>query len=115
MINVYLLVAIVSVTVAGFSQILLKYAAGKERKNIFWEYCNLPVIMGYFLMAVAVFCPMIAYRFGIKYMTVALCEALGFVLVPVLSKVFFKDSLGKNKIVGFGLIIVGIVIYNIFG
>ena len=112
MINIYLIIAFVSVTVAGFSQILLKKGAMRPHISFLKDYLNAPVIIGYTMMFMAVLASMIAYR-GLPMMTVPIIEALGYILVPVLSYFFFKEKFTKNKVIGILVIIVGIIVYNV--
>lgn len=112
MINVYLLVAVISVTIAGFSQILLKKGAMRPHVSFIRDYLNAPVMCGYFLMFISVLATMFAYR-GINYMTVQIVEATGYILVPVLSYIFFRERLTRNKVVGIAIIIVGMVVYGL--
>lgn len=112
MINVYVLIAIASVTVAGFSQILLKKGAMRPHESFLKDYLNLPVMSGYCLMFTSVLATMFAYR-GVQYMTVQIIEALGYILVPVLSYIFFKERFTRNKVVGIVIILAGIIVYNI--
>lgn len=111
MINVYLLIAVISVTVAGFSQILLKKGAMRPHVSFIKDYVNAPVISGYALMFISVLATMFAYR-GIEYMTVQIIEALGYILVPVLSYFFFKEKFTKNKVIGIAIIIIGMLVYS---
>ena len=53
------------------------------------EYLNVCVITGYIMMFGSVFLTMIVYR-GMDFMNVPVLEAIGYVLVPVLSYFFFK-------------------------
>jgi len=109
--NVYVIIAIVSVIIAGFSQILLKKGAMRPHVSFVDDYLNFPVIMGYVLMFSSVLATMFAYR-GVKYMTVQIIESLGYILVPVLSYIFFKERFTLNKVVGIIIILVGIAVYN---
>lgn len=111
MINGYLIIAMVSVLVAAFSQILLKKGAMRPHISFIRDYLNPPVIAGYMLMFGSVLATMVAYR-GIDYMTVQIVEALGYIAVPVLSYIFFKESFTKNKFIGFALIIAGVIVYG---
>lgn len=111
MINVYLLIAVISVTVAGFSQILLKKGAMRPHVSFIKDYVNAPVISGYALMFISVLATMFAYR-GIEYMTVQIIEALGYILVPVLSYFFFKEKFTRNKVIGIAIIIIGMLVYG---
>ncbi|MBQ0028134.1 MAG: EamA family transporter [Lachnospiraceae bacterium] len=108
--NMYYWVVILGVVVAAFSQILLKKGAMRPHISFIRDYLNAPVIIGYIMMAASVVCSMIAYR-GVDYMTVPVLEAIGFILVPILSFFFFKEKFTKNKVLGILLICVGIAVY----
>jgi len=110
--NVYYLLGILSVTIASFSQVLLKKGTMKQYDSFIKEYLNVWVITGYFLMFASVFLTMIVYR-GMNFMNVPVLEAIGYVLVPVLSYIFFKEALTRRKILGIVCILAGIVIYYI--
>lgn len=112
MTNVYVIIAVLGVVIAGFSQILLKKGAMRPHISFIRDYLNAPVIIGYMMMFISVLTSMIAYR-GLPMMTVPIIEALGFVLVPVLSYFFFKEKFTKTKIIGIVIIILGIIIYNV--
>lgn len=110
--NIYVLIAVVSVTIAGFSQILLKKGAMRPHVSFLDDYLNAPVILGYALMFASVLATMFAYR-GVRYMTVQIIEALGYILVPVLSYIFFKERFTRNKVVGIIVIIAGMLVYSL--
>lgn len=108
--NGYYALGILSVVIASFSQILLKKGAMKQYDSFIREYLNVYVISGYFLMFGSVFLTMIVYR-GMDFMNVPVLEAIGYVLVPVLSYLFFKESLIKKKMAGIACILAGIIVY----
>ena len=108
--NVYYAFGILSVVIASCSQILLKKGAMKKYDSFIREYLNVYVISGYFLMFGSLFLTMIAYR-GLNFLNVPVLEAIGYVLVPVLSYLFFKEQLTKKKIAGIACILVGIFVY----
>ena len=110
--NIYVLIAVISVTIAGFSQILLKKGAMREHVSFLDDYLNLPVISGYALMFATVLATMFAYR-GVRYMTIQIIESLGYILVPVLSYFFFGEKFTENKVIGIAIILIGIAVYNI--
>lgn len=110
MINMYLIIAFISVTIAAFSQILLKKGAMRTYESFIKEYLNLPVILGYGFMFLSVLATMFAYR-GVDYMAIQIIEAAGYVLVPILSYIFFKEKLTKYKVVGIMIIIIGMLVY----
>lgn len=108
--NGYYALGILSVVIASFSQILLKKGAMKRYDSFIREYLNVYVLSGYFFMFGSVLLTMIVYR-GMDFMNVPVLEAIGYVLVPVLSYLFFKESLTKKKIMGIACILAGIFIY----
>ena len=108
--NGYYALGILSVVVASCSQILLKKGAMKQYDSFIREYLNLYVLSGYAFMFGSVFLTMIVYR-GMNFMNVPVLEAIGYVLVPVLSYLFFKEHLTKKKIAGIVCILAGIMVY----
>ena len=108
--NGYYVLGLLSVTIASFSQILLKKGAMKQYDSFIKEYLNVFVISGYAMMFGSVFLTMIVYR-GMDFMNVPVLEAVGYVLVPVLSYLFFKEKLTKKKIFGILFILAGIIVY----
>ena len=108
--NGYYALGILSVVIASCSQILLKKGAMKKYDSFIREYLNVYVISGYVFMFGSVFLTMIVYR-GMNFMNVPVLEAIGYVLVPVLSYLFFKERLTKKKIVGIVCILAGIFVY----
>ena len=110
MLNTYYLLAIISVIIASFSQILLKKGAMREYSSFLREYLNFFVITGYVMMFFSVFLTMIVYR-GMEFMNVPVIESIGYVLVSGLSYLFFREKFTKNKVVGICVILCGIFIY----
>ncbi len=108
--NVYYVFGILSVIIASCSQILLKKGAMKKYDSFIREYLNVYVISGYLLMFGSLFLTMLAYR-GMNFMNVPVLEAVGYVLVPLLSYFFFKEGLTKKKVVGIACILAGIFVF----
>ncbi|MCR4651223.1 MAG: multidrug ABC transporter [Lachnospiraceae bacterium] len=108
--NMYYCLAIAGVVIASFSQILLKKGANEDHGSFIRDYLNLPVITGYILMAMTLVLSMLAYR-GVPYMNIPVIEAVGFVLVPILSYFFFKEKITLKKSLGIAVIMLGIGIY----
>lgn len=123
--NIYMLILIISVTVASFAQILLKIGADKEHaaktfniagKSIvisgkLREYLNVYVIFGYGLMFLSLLMTMISYRGFENFANVPLLESLGYIVVMFLSRIFFKEHITIRKIVGMAFIMGGIFVY----
>lgn len=109
---IYWLMLVLSVTVASFSQVLLKKSAAKEYDNIIREYLNPYVIIGYGMMMVSTILTIIAYR-GVEYKNGPVIESLGYLLVMFLSFVFFREPITKKKVLGNILILLGILVFYI--
>lgn len=108
--NVFLLLALFSVVIASFSQVMLKLGAGKTYDSKIREYLNIHVISGYGMLFVSMIITIAAYS-HLSYLSVPVVEAVGYVLVPVLSFFIFKEKLTKRRILGIIFILAGIVIY----
>lgn len=110
MLNKYMLLLVLSVVVASFSQILLKKSAGKTYKSLLWEYLNPWVIAGYGMMMISTLLTVGGYA-GLEYKNGAVIESLGFVLVMILSRLFFREKITKKKLIGNALILLGIAVF----
>ena len=108
--KVFFLIALSSVTIASFSQVLLKMGAGKTYPLKIREYLNFYVITGYGMLFVSMVLTIVAYS-HLSYLSVPVVEAVGYVLVPVLSYFIFKEKLSKRKILGIVFILAGIIVY----
>lgn len=106
----FLLVGLLSVVIASFSQVMLKLGAGKTYTSKIREYLNVYVITGYGMLCVSMLLTVVAYS-KLSYLSVPVIEAVGYVLVPILSYLIFKEKLSKRKLVGILFILTGIFIY----
>ena len=110
-INWWILLIALSATVASFAQVLLKKSANEKHKNVIEEYLNWKVICGYGLMFVGMFLTIIAYSKGVHYKNGPIMESIGNIWVVVLSYLFFREPITRNKVLGNILILLGIVIF----
>lgn len=85
---------------------------GSEHKSVIFEYLNPWVISGYFLLAASTICVIFAFK-GVDFKNGPVIESLGFPLVMILGRIFYGEKLTKNKLIGMGLIMLGVVIYYI--
>ncbi len=99
-----------SVVIASISQLLLKQAARTSYSNYIREYLNVWVICGYFLMVVSTLLTTLAYK-GLDYKEGPVIEALGFVFILILSRIFFQEKITRKKLLGNLLIFVGILVF----
>ena len=110
MINQYILCMMLSVTLASFSQILLKKSTVCRYNSVIKEYLNLYVIGGYGLLFISMLLTIYAYS-GMDYKNGPVIEAFGNVIVLVLSFIFFKEKISIRKLAGIICIIGGIVVF----
>jgi len=108
----YVLILITSVFIASISQIILKKSASKTYKSVIREYLNIYVISGYGLMVIASILTVIGLK-GVPYKTEPIIESLGYIFVMIFSNLILKEKITKKKLLGNGLILLGIIIYNI--
>lgn len=106
----FLLLGFLSVVIASFSQVMLKLGAGKTYSSKIREYLNVYVITGYGMLFVSMVLTIVAYS-RLSYLSVPVLEAVGYVLVPVLSYFIFKEKLTKRKLAGILFILTGIFVY----
>ena len=105
-----MLLLVLSVVVASLSQILLKKSAEKSYQSLLREYLNPWVISGYGLMVVSTLLTVGGYA-GLEYKNGPVIESLGFVLVMLLSRLFFREKITKKKLIGNALILLGIAVF----
>lgn len=108
----YILILVISVLIASFSQILLKKSAGKSYSSLIKEYLNSYVIVGYGMMFLSMFMTIIAYS-GMEFTNVQIIEATGYVMVLFLSFFFFREKITFRKLLGMCFIFAGIAVYHI--
>lgn len=108
----YWILMFLSVFVASFSQILLKKGAQNKYESVIKEYLNPYVISGYTLMMLTTVLTVLAYK-GLDYKNGPVIESLGYVLIMVLSYLFFREKITLKKVLGNGLVILGIIIFYI--
>lgn len=106
----FYLLAVCSVTLASFSQVLLKKSALLTHESLWKEYINVYTFFGYGMLSVSMVVSIIAYS-GMQYKNGPMIESLGFVLVMVLSYFFFKEKITRRKAVGTAVILFGMMIF----
>lgn len=108
--NYYIILYILAVVVASFSQILLKKSAMKKYPNIIREYINPFVIGGYFMLFISMIMTILAYA-GLEFKNGPIIESIGYVLVMFLSLLFFCEKITRKKAIGTICILCGILIF----
>lgn len=108
--SIHLTILVIALLISSFSQILLKKSAQKTYSSIIREYVNFYVICGYGMMFLSMFLTIFSYS-GLDFTNVQIVEALGYVVVLILSYFFFKEKITKKKLVGMIFILGGIIVY----
>lgn len=112
-VNPWVLMFVLSCTIAAFAQMLLKKSAMEEHKGVLSQYLNWKVIIGYGMMFVGMLLGVVGYAHGVEVKEGSVTETLGNVWVVILSWFFFREPITKKKIIGNILIIAGIIIFNL--
>lgn len=108
----YAAIAIGSVLISCISQVLLKTAAAKEWRSRIREYVNVYVIAGYGLMGVCVLLGIYVMT-GLDLKYSAVIESLAYMFMMLLSRLFFREKITRNKWIGNAIIILGVLVFNL--
>lgn len=103
---------LLSVFISSVSQIILKKAADKTYESTLKEYMNPMVIGAYGLF----FCSVILTMLALKHVPLSMSpilESTGYIFVSVMGYIFLKERFSRRKLIGFALILAGIVIFNL--
>lgn len=108
---IYYFFVVFSVLAAASAQMLLKQGA-KNRYPSFWrQYLNPWVIGGYGIMGCSMLLNIFCLSHGVQVKEVSIIESLSYLFVPVLSWLFFKESITWRKAGAIALIMVGVVVF----
>ena len=108
---IYVLVYLGGVLVSAIAQMLLKKSAKKTYDSKIKEYLNPYVITSYSIFIGATFCTMYAYK-GINLSLGPILAASEYIFVAVLSKLVLKEKINKKKLIGLGVICLGIIVFT---
>ena len=101
-----------SVFISYVSQILLKKAANRTYESTIKEYMN-PLVIGAYGMF---FCSVILTMLALRYVPLSMSpilESTGYIFVSVMGYFFLKERFTRRKLLGFALILVGVIIFNL--
>ncbi len=108
---IYSWIMIFSVFISSISQIILKKSALKSYKNVMNEYLNPYVIGAYIIFFISTFITI----YALKYVPLSMgpiLESTGYVFIVILSRLFLKEAISKKKIMGMGIILIGIIVFS---
>ena len=103
---------LISVFISSVSQILLKKAANRTYESTIKEYMN-PLVIGAYGMF---FCSVILTMLALRYVPLSMSpilESTGYIFVSVMGYFFLKERFTRRKLLGFALILVGVIIFNL--
>ena len=109
----YIILFLVSVLIASFSQVLLKKSANKKYERTIDEYKNKTVLFAYVLFVLSTLLTMFAYR-GVNLSLGPMLESVGFVYVAIMSNLMLKEKITKKQVMAICLIMLGIIVSIIF-
>ena len=101
---------LVAVFIASISQILLKISANNKYVTSMKQYMNGLVIVSYGLFVLSIVLATLALR-KIEYKYGTVMESLSYFFVLIGSSLILKEKLTKRKLLGVGIIVIGIVIF----
>ena len=107
--NKGVLIYLITPIMAALSQILLKKAADDDRYTGIYFYLNWKVILAYALFFGCMLLNVVALRY-IDLSIGSLMEAASYLYVMVLSWLILKEKITRRKLIGNGLILLGIVL-----
>lgn len=110
----YALILVLGTFVSSVSQVMLKKAAMKEYANVIREYLNPLVIIAYVLFFASTLASILAYK-GIPLSMGPVLEGSAYIFVTVFGVTIFKEKLNMKKVIALLLILVGIVVYSLYG
>ncbi|MDD4508522.1 MAG: EamA family transporter [Eubacteriaceae bacterium] len=109
---IFVLIFLGSVFISAISQIILKKSANGHHDSIIKEYLNAPVIIAYSFFLLSTLLTAYAYK-GVPLSLGPVLEATGYVYVAVLGALVLKEKATRKKVIGNGLIIIGIIIFAV--
>lgn len=109
-IALYSCILIFSVLISAFSQILLKKAALKTYSSFISEYLNPLVIGAYAIFFAAVFLDMLGLK-KVPVSFIPVIESLSYVFIIIFSRLFLKEKVSRQKLIGIFVILIGLGVY----
>ena len=96
----------------GFYLVCISDHSEKTYESTLKEYMNPMVIGAYGLF----FCSVILTMLALKHVPLSMSpilESTGYIFVSVMGYIFLKERFSRRKLMGFALILAGIVIFNL--
>lgn len=109
--TLYIFLFVFSVFISSVSQTILKTSAEKKYDNRLQEYLNPKVIRAYGIFFLSSLITVVAY----KYVPLSLgpiLESCGYIFITLLGYFILHEKVGKKKLIGLIVILMGISIFN---
>ena len=107
----YYLLVIGSVFCAALAQMLLKQGARQDYVGFWRQYLNPWVIGGYGIMAGSLVLNIWCMSKGVQVKEVSTIESLGYLFVPCLAFMLFKEKITWRKGIAIAVIITGVILF----
>lgn len=104
-------ICLLAVFISAVAQMFLKYSAKQTHKSWLYEYLNPWVFTGYAILGTALLLNIFAMRHGVELKTLMAVESLGYLFIPLLSYMVFKEKINARKALAIGLIIAGVLVF----
>ena len=108
--NKGLLIAFITPLVSAFSQLILKKSADNPKNTGLRFYVNLPVIFAYTLFLGCMLLNVVALQ-TLDLTILSILEATGYLYTMLLAHFFLKEKITPRKLLGNGIIILGIALF----
>ena len=109
--TLYIFLFVFSVFISSVSQTILKTKKKKKYDNRLQEYLNPKVIIAYGIFFLSSLITVVAY----KYVPLSLgpiLESCGYIFITLLGYFILHEKVGKKKLIGLIVILMGISIFN---
>lgn len=108
----YLGIMLFGVTISALSQILLKKAALKTYATWWKQYLNPMVIFAYGIFLLSSLCSVIALKV-LPLSLMPIWNGAAYLFVALFAYLVMKERPGKRKLLGLGVILLGIVVFSL--
>ncbi len=108
---IYYVIVVLGVFACSVAQLLLKKSAMIEHRSAVYELLNWRVIIAYGIMFATLVTNIYAMSKGVLLKDMPVLEAFGYVFVPILSILFFGESIDRKRLLSIVLVLIGVIIF----
>lgn len=110
----YVFILLLSIFISSISQVMLKKAAMRDYDTKIKEYLNPLVVIAYIMFIGTTLLTVIAYK-EIPLSLGPVLETTSYIYITFFGVKLFEEKLNKQKKISMVLIIIGIIVYSLFG